>query len=360
VPEDRVPECMQALSNLEKDHFSVAKLTAGEVFRKLVPSGSNALLNSLGRATGARMYLESSVMIPMICARLYRTVGGNRFLLAANRLFESASHLSVKFVLSDVYLEECATHLVFAGRYAPIVASGDSKELLYSENAFVAYYAAMGGGQVEFPEFLASFGYRKTNAGFKADILAVEASLGQLVRSYEVDLDEIRRFRASEAIRRVAEQDLDHIYHDEDIRKPGVLVHHDVAVLTFMRETSTRSDEALIMVTWDKSLQEACRMDPYQWWCLDPVHASDILTLANPGGGGSMDLQVALMMDDETLRRAAKIWDELVTIEKDKMFDADLFRKAKHFRNWYLKQQQSDRFVTRQIASAWDHAKQDA
>jgi len=64
-------------------------------------------------------------------------------------------------------------------------------------------------------------------------------------------------------------------------------------------------------------------------------------------------------MDDEDLRKAARVWDQLVKIEKDNMFDADLFRKAKDFRYGFLKQQRSDRFASRQIASAWEETKKD-
>jgi len=358
IAEDRISECMKELSELEKDYFSVARLTAGEVFRKLMPSGNNALMNSLGRATGLAIYVEPSVMIPLMCMRLYRKLSSNKSLSAANRLFESAAELNVEFILPDIYLEECATHLIFAGRYAPIVATASINDLLYSENAFVAYYAAMGNNRMPFPQFLDSFGYRKSDSGFQADVVGVEARLGHVIRSYGVVLADVRRFRGSELIRNVAEQDLDHIYNNSHITKPSVLVRHDAAMLSFIREASTRSDKALMLVTWDRSLQDACRQDDYQWWCLDPVHAGDILALANPGGSGSMAIEIALMIENEELKRAAKLWDQLVAIEKDNIFDADLFRKANSFRNAYLNQQQSDGFASQQIASAWEQAKQ--
>lgn len=358
VPTDHLPECIRALTVLETSHPVVTKLTAGEVFRRLTSRGGSALLTALGRVNDVRMFLESSVMIPLLCTRLYRTVTGNLYLEAAARLYELAANLKVQFVLPDVYLEECATHVLIAGRYKAIVEAGDRTELQYSENAFVSYFAVLPDAPA-FDDYLKSFGYQQGNTDFTTERDRIKATLARLLRRYDVEIEQVSRFRGDGKIRRVVEQSLEQIYHREHISKPDVLERHDVAMVHFIQELSLTSHDALLLVTWDRALQAICQDGTYEWWCLDPVNTADLFSLVSSEGEGSMGVEIALFMDAPQLKLASKVWDTIVSIERDNMFDGQLHQMASDFRTNFLLRQTADRASTDKISSAWTKWKEE-
>ncbi len=360
VPLDSVKECIGRINAVAQKHPVVTRLVAGDVFRRLVPCDRSALLNALGRVKGVKTYLEPTVVIPLLCYSLYRDVAGNRHLRAARWLFQRAAGLRVVFLVPDVYVEECSVHLVNAGRYTNVFCQVDPQELVYSENAFVAFYAALasqGKTLPPFKEFLELFGFEAVG-DFETRVEHVRARIRRMLRNYNIRVENVRRYRADTRVTRVAQQDLAHMYHQQAINKPEVLVRHDTQVLAFMRDRADKGQDAILLATWDNTLQAACQMDEYGWWCMDPLHAGDLMALVEPGGRGALGVDVALLLDDTHLQMASRIWDTIVRIEKDDMYDAELITKAVEFRKEFLARQTSDSVAAQRIAKSWKAAKE--
>lgn len=355
IPPDSVKNCIDRINSIANEHPVVTRLAAGDVFRRLVPSGQSSLLNALGRVQAVKAYLEPTVAIPLLCSKLYKNASGNRNLRSAQWLFDRAAALRVKFYVPDIYVEECAVHLLAAGQYVNVFQRVDSQELSYSENAFVAFYAALcadHGPMPSYKEFLEAFGF-VAGGDVRDRKEQVQIKLRQLLRTYKIQIEDVRAYRPKQKIQRAAEQDLSYIYQQCGIDKPSVLVRHDTQMLAFARDQANQGDEAILLTTWDNSLQSACRMDGYNWWCMDPLHAGDLMALVEPGRRGAMGVDVALLLDDARLQNASKVWDTLVRIEKDKMYDAELIGKATKFRNDFMKRQNADAVATDSIVKEW-------
>ncbi|HTU35959.1 MAG TPA: restriction endonuclease [Candidatus Acidoferrum sp.] len=355
VPLSQVKPAISKINAVAQGHPVVTRLVAGEIFRELVPCARSALLNALGRVQGVQVVLEPTVVIPLLCYKLYEDAAGNRHLRAARWLFQRAAALGVAFSVPDVYVEECAVHLVNAGRYTNILYKTPPEELEYSENAFVAFYAALASqteSAPQFKNFLELFGFEPTG-DFEARVANVTARIRRILRSYNISEAAVQSYRVDTHVRRVAEQDLGHIYHRQQIDKPPVLIRHDTLVLAYMRDRAQKGDNAMLLATWDTTLQAACREDQYDWWCMDPLHAGDLMALVERGGRGALGVDVALLFDDVHLQLASRVWDTIVRIEKDKMFDADLMAKATKFRKELLSRQTGDSIASQRIARSW-------
>jgi hypothetical protein len=235
----------------------------------------------------------------------------------------------------------------------------DAKEFAYSENAFVAFYASLMDEHKpapQFKEFLELFGFVPVG-DFQEQLGQVQAKLRRLLRTYNLTVADVRDYRADNLIRQVAEKDLTFIYRQQGLDKPAILVRHDTRMLAYIRDKANKGGNARLVATWDNTLQCACRMDEYDWWCLDPLHAGDLMALVEPGGRGAMGVDVALLLDDSHLQLASKVWDTIVKIEKDNMFDAQLVSQAVRFRKEFLARQKSDTLAAGLIAKSWKESK---
>ena len=123
IAEDKISECIQGISELEKTHPVVTRLGAGEVFRRLTRTKSTTLMSALGRSTGIDAYLESTVAIPLLCTKLFTPIKSTRGHDSAAWFYQQAANVEVNLLLPDIYLEESSFHLILAGRYPAHVAA---------------------------------------------------------------------------------------------------------------------------------------------------------------------------------------------------------------------------------------------
>jgi len=362
VPYPRLRECIEKVNTVVEEHPVVTRLVAGDVFRRLVSCDKGTLLNAMGRARGIKAFLEPTVVIPLLCYKLFVDAAGNRHLRAARWLFERASALGISFVVPDVYVEECASHLLEAGRYVNPLLRAPVEEFAYSENAFVAFYSALKMQEARVPDykdFLELFGF-VVGGDFDGRLARVAATIKRTLRTFDLTVENVSRYRCDARVRRVAEDDLSYIYKQRAIDKPRILIGHDTQVLAYMRDKADRGQDSILLATWDQTLQEACRMDDYDWWCMDPLHAGDLMALVEPGGRGSLGVDVALLFDDAHLKMAAAIWDQIVRIEKDNMYDSEVMRTAIKFKKEHLARQTSDAIAASRIANSWRNARETA
>ena len=77
------------------------------------------------------------------------------------------------------------------------------------------------------------------------------------------------------------------------------------------------------------------------------------MALVEPGERGALGVDAALLLDDEHLKMASRIWDTIVKIERDGMYDAELIKKALKFKRDFLARQSADANAAKQIARSW-------
>jgi hypothetical protein len=352
IPEFRQHEVINELCGLADKNSAVGRLTAGEMFRRLASVDRSSLVRALGGDRSLEIYLEPSVIIPLLCAKLFGENNDSTGKVSL-RLFELAGELAISLLAPDVYLEETATHLIDAANFLPILKSALVDDLRHSENAFVAFYARHREELSEFSEFLRTFGYRAGLDDFNSHRQTVTDRMINIVKRYGIVLQRRAPSQIKKAVIVKSEEDLSYIYRETGQDRAGILMSHDASVVAFLRSRSQEIGPAPLLATWDRTLQLVCRRDDFDWWALDPSSITDLLSLAVPGSGGaSLAVEVALTFTPQVERQASAIWDELVSIERGNLNDANLLGKAEKFKNAYMERQQGD-FNRSKIKGAW-------
>ena len=356
VRQPDIRDCFDQLCSLEKAHPILAKLEAGEVYRQLITSDKDALLRALGQASSVRLCLDTSVGIPLLCDKLHGGVR-EKGVIGSSQVAEAANSHGFQTVLPDVYLEECATHLIVAGRYAPIVASQPLDELHSSENAFVAYFARAEGKRGTYWDYLRTFGYRSEATDFYRHRSIAMGFLAPLFQRYNVYHLGVRGMCTHREVMTGAEVELAHVYKELKEERPEILVRHDVAVLGYLRQQALTETAAQIIVTWDNTLHLACQSQEYNVLSFDPISTAGILNLLSSLGEDCPATELVLSLEQEEVSLASMIWDTIVSIEHDNLTDAQLLEKANAFKEEFLRKQIGDSVRSKQIVAAWNEWK---
>lgn len=357
VHADKLEVCLKAVLDLHHRYPLLDRLSAGEVFRTLLERTPTSLFQVLGGHAELEVVYDTPIAIPMICARLYETVA-DPHTLAAVRCSEIVTGVGATQLLPDVYLEECASHLIDAGRYAPIFAQLGAKELEGSDNAYASYFARLEG--VTFPDFLRTFGYKTDDTEFLHHRDLISARLRSTFKKYGVRVLPVAGHRGSLTVRKRVEQELAHVYHEtKEEDRPEILKKHDSQVVRRMVESSSEEDApAQVVITWDRTLFEVNRTLDSEWWCMDPASAADLLSLGLPGSGASTAVDMFLMVEPDIVKMSGRIWDTIVGFERGNLRDADLLEKARTFKSDFLAKQRPDKAKTAQIIEAWKRWKE--
>jgi hypothetical protein len=352
VPSGKAEDFIGDLSELADSLETVGRLTAGEVFRRLVSVDKSGLIRALGGSRSLEIYLEPSVAIPLICAKLFGGVT-DRFGRIVLSLYDFSEALGAKLLCPDVYIEESAAHLIDAASYQPIVEAGEIAELAGSENAFVSFYARLNDPSLPFMEFLKSFGFRGGTGDFRVLREVAIANLTGILKRYKINFTKLAPNLIREGARVRAEEDLAYIYREMKESRPAVLIRHDARVLSFLRSRALESGPASILATWDRTLLQACKKDQLDWWALEPSSLADLLSLTNTEGTAiaAVSWEISLSMSKDAEEKGARIWDALVKLEGEGLRDADRLARAQVFRQEYLERQQGVSF--QRIKTDW-------
>jgi hypothetical protein len=355
VRADRVDALRAALLELHTRHPLLERLSAGEVFRVLLDRSPASLFQVLGGTERLEIVYDTPIAIPLICANLFGVVA-DRHTLAAARCGEIARGAGADQLLPDVYLEECAAHLIDAGSYAPVIDSLGPSELQGSANAYVAYYSRLS--DEPFPKFLRSFGYKTPEPEFIPHRDMIASRLRSLFKQYMVAVIHLRRGDARTQKR--VEESLAHVYNDTgEESRPEILKRHDARVVQAVIERCAELNApAQVLVTWDRTLFEANRSLNAEWWCMDPASAADLLALGLPNAPASTAVDMFLMLEPELVRLSGHIWDTIVQFERNNLRDADLMEKAASFKEHFIRNQKPDAARMTQIIAAWKEWKE--
>jgi hypothetical protein len=293
--------------------------------------------------------LDTSVAMPLLCAKLDRVAQGWVTSEIAGELYDLLRERDIKVSVPNVYLEEMAAHLINAARgYGPIV--GEDPALARSENFFVAHYHSVCAGRGESP----------TAAGFDELLRDLGLPSGWEGQDFLVARGKIERSlkghfeRYGVGVSRVKFTDALPL-RDEPAR-PTTVLEHDRRVVRWLNDRAQESGEGLVLCSQDRWLLQQAVEDP-EWLPIDPAALADVMQLVRPIGSAPhlMSLrELAAKLGDVAVERAAAVWDVLAELEGGRLADRHLLRRAKQFKEAWLARARSS---ARPYAADWQRFK---
>jgi hypothetical protein len=337
-------------------------LLAGHLYVSIAGMEPSSLMRAFGGHERLEIVLDASVAIPMLAGLMYEPHEARDF-RSAHYAYEKAKKYGADLILPSDYLEEAASHLLNAfDKYRPLMEA--NVDLRFSNNAFVAHYETLkhlGKCTETFEQYGAKFGLRLTT-GSERDFIVerdwIMARMETLFRQYEIQLSGSNPIPKSAM--RAAQDAVSFTAEQLELERPRHLLDHDARAIA---ETMARAsgDNAVLFCSWDRlHLQLQTSGGFVEWNAVDPAMLGDLFALvsdddANPIGGA---VEVALEMGDDEARRGAQIWDQLISIEKDSIFDAELIGRAKGFIDGYLDRGRTE--SREKIGKAWEEWKQES
>jgi predicted transcriptional regulator len=318
------------------------QLLAGELIISYANLSLNNFIQALGGSKELISIIDASVAIPILCSYMFKPTS-DKFILYSHELFQKLKGLEVKCVLPEDYLEEIATHLIYAySNYRDIVDL--DPDLAASENAFVGHYVGLKniGEVIEFDSFVESLGSdSRLRAYAPFDFYFVRDNLKYfLKRHFELLPINVKEINSTKTeFRKLAEKELSDAINTLVIDKSPVLVKHDLNVLSYLFENSSKPDTIFTLATWDKvHFKVRSQLSSSYWDVFDPTVFLDAISVCKSSDvlrPLSIPLSVIRTINEETAEKAAKIWDTIVNLD-EKISNSALINKAKEFKTYYM------------------------
>lgn len=325
-----VHAALEALVDVASRSVFGQALAAAELFMHLTAREAGEVARALTGRKRIEVALDTSVAMPMLCAKLDGGASGWVTSDIALELHEALRQRGITMVVPNLYIEEMAAHLVRAAEgYRDIV--GEDPALAGSTNFFVAHYHAASRSRSVAPtkegfdELLQGLGLP---TGWK--------SLNFLVLRRKIELELKHHFaRYDVGVSRVTFTEAMPL-PAEPARAPAVL-DHDRRVVHWLDERSKDSTDGLVLCSQDRWLLQASA-DP-EWLPIEPVALLDVVRLVRSEERvtplASLR-ELAESLDSESLKRAATVWDFLAEFEGARLADHTLLRRAKEFKEAWL------------------------
>jgi hypothetical protein len=263
-----------------------------------------------------------------------------RWFVVAGELHRRSQGAGLSLQIPDVWLEEMASHLLRAREYIEFV---DDEDLRQSNNAYVAYFVSSSRSRtLDFHDFLDQFGLsqeliRRAVVDHDGARREIEQFLRRQLAHYNIS---VVPTRPSQHHLDRAAKDWDWARHMLDMAdRASILVKHDRRVLAWLLGSDERDPtHALLVVTWDRILRRA-RPENAPGGALDPLAISELLSFFARDREPAITARfVSLQLTEAEAERGAAILDTLVSIEHDRLSDAERAQKARAFKRLYLKQ----------------------
>lgn len=131
------------------------------------------------------------------------------------------------------------------------------------------------------------------------------------------------------------------ILNRRNIEKPDILIEHDATVIKYLYDAEVSSGIVKILCTWDKTHSVFKAQYNHGYEVLNPIALIDLFSLAKPRSHPYKNKMTALVdfaksQSSRMMAQGARIWDEIVSLEKESLADAELLLKAKAFKNDYV------------------------
>lgn len=316
-------------------------LLAGEVFLSLLTMETSDLFKALGGEKELEIYLDASVAIPVLASLLYEP-HEEHFFTAATYAYNQAMAHNVALCLPRDYLEEAASHLMEAWDNYRAILDVDP-DLQFSKNAFVAHYLALKREKrpdLEFASYTRSFGLRTSTGrtrSFREERDWIMDRMRTLFGKYGISVTEPGV--VPQQARKAAQAAIAYTARELGLDRKGPLLEHDARAVADISSRAALGESAVIFCTWDRlHLRLRTAAGSVEWNALDPVSLGDLFSLASPEDDQPLRaaIDIALEFGEAESRRGAEVWDELIRIEGDNLYDAELLDQAKEFKDAYL------------------------
>jgi hypothetical protein len=341
-------EALQALVEVASASVYGHALASAELFIHLTGRDSVEVARALTGRERIEVLLDTSVAMPVLCAKLDRVAQGWVTSEVASELHEALRKRGIKMSVPHLYIEEMAAHLINAARgYGTII--GEDPDLARSENFFVAHYHSVCASLNEpatpagFEELLRDLGLPANweTQDFPVVRRAVERALKAHFERYGVEVGWVKFIEA--------------LPLQNEPPRADIVLQHDRCVVRWLSDRARESGEGLVLCSQDRwLLQSVAEPD---WLAIDPVALLDVMLLVRPVGDArplTYLRDLAARLDETAVVRAASVWDVLAELEGARLADRHLLRRAKQFKETWLSRA---RTAERPHAAEWQRFK---
>ncbi|RYF28930.1 MAG: hypothetical protein EOO23_07220 [Comamonadaceae bacterium] len=190
---------------------------------------------------------------------------------------------------------------------------------------------------------------RRAISSFYAERDRLIRHIWALFERYDIKVASISPYASRDAISRLRDA------APMLVSRPDVLVQHDAAVIEYLESPIVEAGVAKVLCTWDVA-HERYNQNWSSYCVLTPVAITDLFAVVREPSSHRPIAQLVdfvKLQSDKALQLSAKIWDELVRIEKSGLADATLLKSARQFRQEYLRAQTGDVPVQDSVQRGW-------
>lgn len=280
IPDDKIDKVLAEIIDMASGNVLIKKLINAIIYTAIenVSSKKSHLIFGQYRWNNIKVLLDTSVAIPFLLSHMFASTHG-RFSKASSDVVNHLQKLGCKIILPDIYLEECAYHLLKAKDDCAIPSSF-AKELSCSKNGYVSqYYQLKVIDSKDIPDSLNQFLSALSNKLFdntidgKELINEVKRNLRYLFEYINVSIENIKTNIEDNWIKKIQEN-ISYNEYELKIKKEPILMNHDLNILAHIRN----SQEAIILASWDRLLiQWGKELIEQSILIASPIEISDIV-----------------------------------------------------------------------------------
>jgi len=358
----KAKELFSGLTNIVSQSEFAKHIASAKLYEILLNSNSAQLISAFGGSESLNVYIDSSVVIPIICGLLFETTK-NRFSQSANSLYRLIKGHEFSAIIPEDYIEETSAHLINACRdYKSILEEGI--DLTYSENAFVSHYSSYikteQGNETSFSDYVSIFGIRLDN--LSKDISGdaffslrnrVSTQISNILQKYDFSVEKIKIPYTQ------IQQEIDKIkklLESQRLFKPDVLINHAARVIKYLSGNSIPSGYARLLCIWEKIHIQLNPDGLNGYYVMNPIALIDYLSIAKHSSSEyplSHLVDFAFIQSTNDLELSSKIWDAIAKIEKGGFSDAMLMITAKKFKEKFLESYLNHELIPEDIEQSW-------
>lgn len=275
---------LEKLISVTSSHRFTRRLLSSTLF--LVLEGASPLQSA--RALGCpsswrdvNVYLDTSTAIPFLCSAFFSPVD-SRFAKTSHRAVQKLLELGCQITIPDVYINECAAHLVKAIELLEV--TGNSRVLAYSTNGWTSHYIQLREQADDHPESLAQFlgAVARNSLHPGADrsgwIKRIEADLRQTFADVGVLTSPVSG-KASSMRTAIEKSYMSAVHSPSGFKdeRASIVVSHDVEVLNAVSR-SVEQGLHFATLSWDHAMMKVgAELSPACGWVGDAVAIIDFI-----------------------------------------------------------------------------------
>ncbi|WP_158467751.1 hypothetical protein [Pseudomonas putida] len=345
----KASEAATALLESASNHPLIIKLARASVYVALEGKSAVASAKALGasRWSDFNILVEPSVAIHWLCSRLYNG-DINGFFNTSKKSVQRALSLNATPFIPYFYINECASHLLWARKYSSLEDVAAPEELQYSKNAFIANYYALKTQGVRVPSNIID--YLRT---FSSSVLIERSNWKDWVRAVMIDVQSILSksgiqfidvpfYQSEDCI--TFEREYTHYLTSRNQTKSRYLMDHDIWALQFTHNEVINNSAHWAILTFDNAMIKVATEASHAGWIVTPYKFLDITSSSE----SLSDTQYVSLVHSlavssaKTLSTAARIIDRVVSYASDQLQNWEFKSDFENFKKNLMSELDSD------------------